>query len=85
MKSEKFFIWGLIGGVILWRLLRKPLTRVAYGAYTGPKFYAALRETIVRNDGREIAELKRNYEAWPGDVKSLFNDNLRKLNLKRPW
>ncbi len=78
-------VWIILGSIILMRLLQKPAYRAIWGAYTGPKFYAAVTDVIKRNDPSEIAYLRKKYNSWPTDTQEQFRDTLRKLNLRRPW
>ena len=85
MKSENVFFAVLVGGVIAYRLLRKPVYRATWSLFTGPKFYASLTETIKRNDPAEIKRLHESYDTWPIDTQSEFRSAVRKLGLKLPW
>lgn len=85
MKSENVFFAVLVGGVIAYRLLRKPAYRATWSLFTGPKFYADLTQTIQSGDQEKISRLRMSYESWPEESQRQFNDSVRKLGLKRPW
>lgn len=84
-QQHKKWLWYGAGGLALIYLLRKPATSAVWKLWTGPKYFAALRETITRNDPAEIAKLHLAYDSWLPETRYYFDDSLRKLNLRRPW
>lgn len=85
LKRDDLFIYFAVGGIILARLLLKPVTRAVWGLYAGPKFYADVRDDLMSKDPARIARLHTAYNDWPSDVQSQFNDTVRKLGLRKPW
>lgn len=85
MKEETRTILILFGLAIGARLLRKPVTKAIWNIYTGPKFYAAVKDDLTSNDPVRIQKLHTAYLTWPEDTQSQFNDTVRKLGLRRPW
>ncbi len=85
MKNYHPWIVWAIGGLALLYLLRKPATSATWKLWTGPKFHAALRAVIEKNDPIEIAQLKQGYESWSPETQHFFDQDMRKLGLKRPW
>lgn len=75
----------LLGTVVTMRLLQKPVTRAVFSIFTGPKWYAAIKDDIASNDPVRIQKLHDAYDKWPVDIQSQFNDTIRNLGLKRPW
>ncbi len=84
MKDDKAF-WIIIGMIVALRVFRKPVTKAVWSLYTGPKFYAAVKDDLTSNDPARIARLHEAYKDWPIDTQTQFNTTVRKLGLRRPW
>ncbi len=47
MKNKDYVFWVIVGGIAVYRLLRKPVTKAVWSLYTGPGFHANLMATIT--------------------------------------
>ncbi len=85
IKNDDLFLYAALGGVVLYALLRKPVTKAVWSLYAGPKFYAGITAAVQSNDPARIQRLHDKYDTWPEGVQSQFNESLRSMGLKRPW